>query len=92
MTPNTYRKVVTRTPKSEQEEKEIGEQPPNLKDQWLEEKQTQHFLLHLTDRRQELLNTVAQFAYNNGNIGSKQLSQLIEAESIKISIENYTTQ
>lgn len=88
MNPNTYNKVIGRIPKPPEQE-EAGEKTPNLKEQWLQEKQTQHFLESLSKKRYEILDNVAAYAYNNGTVGPKQLAQLIEAEAIKAAIENY---
>jgi len=83
-----YDKVIGREPKPKVEE-EKGETPPNVKEQWIVQKQTQHFLEHLAKKRSDILDQVASFAYNNGQIGPKQLAQLIEAETLKAAIENY---
>jgi len=84
-----YDKAVGRLPKPPEEEEPPAEVAPSIKEQWAAEDGTQQFINHLAYKRQNNLEQVANYAYHNGTIGHKQISQLIEAESIKLAIQEY---
>lgn len=87
-----YNTAAGRKPKvhiDELDEKDKPEDIPNLKKEWVGNKGTQEFFAHISNKRQEILDSVASGVYNTGVINTKQIAQLIEAESLKAAIENY---